>query len=86
MHKEHHVKNAKAIVALLILALAFALFYIFATNQDFFTTDSVQTKNYVVFSIIGGGLLIGLLYLTSNTTHKVTAKKSSVKSTKKKRK
>jgi uncharacterized membrane protein len=86
MKKEHHVTNAKAIIALLILAVAFVLFYKFATNQDFFNSDPALMRNYVVLSILGGGLLIGLLYLTSNTTHKAPAKKKSVKVMKKKRK
>jgi len=82
MKKEHHLKNAKAIIALLVLAIAFVIFYKFATNQDAFTNDPVALQHYVIYAIVGGGFLVGLLYLTSNTTHKESSKTKSIKSTK----
>ena len=84
MAKPQHVNNAKAVVAFLILAIAFVIFYKFWTNQNFFSDDPNALKNYVIFAIVGGGFLIGLLYLTSNSKHSVAAKSS--KSSKKKKK
>jgi hypothetical protein len=87
MKKEHHLNNAKAVIALLILAIAFVIFYKFTSNQDAFTGDPVALQHYVIFAIVGGGFLVGLLYLTSNTTHKEKAKSlKSSKATKKKKK
>jgi hypothetical protein len=82
MEKPHHVNNAKAVIAILILAIAFVIFYKFTTNQDYFAGDPTALRNYVMFAIVGGGFLIGLLYLTSNTTHKASSKPKTVKSTK----
>ena len=86
MDKPHHVNNAKAVVAILILAIAFVIFYKFTTNQSYFASDPTALRNYVMFAIVGGGFLIGLLYLTSNTTHKASPKTKTVKSSKKKKK
>ena len=86
MQKPHHVNNAKAIIALLILAIIFVIFYKFITNQNVFASDPDALRNYVMFSIVGGGFLIGLLYLTSNTTHKLPSKLKAAKSSKKKKK
>jgi hypothetical protein len=92
MQSSHHrVKNAKAIVALLILGIAFALFYKFITNQSYLMNDPEALRNYVLFAVVGGGFLIGLLYLTSKTEHqepsrsKAKSPKAS-KTTKKKKK
>ena len=86
MDKPHHVNNAKAVVAILILAIAFVIFYKFTTNQSYFASDPTALRNYVMFAIVGGGFLIGLLYLTSNTTHKASPKPKTIKSSKKKKK
>jgi len=84
--KHHHVNNAKAIVALLVLAIAFVIFYKFATNANYFYQDPVALQNYVIFAIVGCGFLLGLLYLASQTTHKAVSKSKSTKSSKKKKK
>jgi hypothetical protein len=86
MNKPHHVSNAKAIVGLLALAIVFVVFYKFVTNQDLFWGDPTALRNYVMFAIVGGGFLIGLLYLTSKTEHKSAAKAKSTKSSKTKKK
>jgi len=88
MHKEHHVNNAKALVGLLVLAVAFVLFYKFITNQNYFFDDIEALRNYVMFTIAVSGFLVGLLYLTSQTKHKETkvASKAKSKSPKKKKK
>lgn len=86
MAKPHHVNNAKAVIALLVLAIAFVIFLKFWTNQNYFLDDPNALRNYVVFAIIGGGLLVGLLYLTSNTKHTVSTKPSKPSKSKKKKK
>lgn len=86
MNKSHHTNNAKAVIAILILAITFVIFYKFVTNQNYFFDDLNALRNYVVFAIVGGGLLVGLLYLTSNTSHTAVVKKKAVKSSKTKKK
>ena len=84
-YTKHHepLSTAKAVVALLVLGIAFVLFWKFMTNQNFFFNDLEALINYVVFTIAVSGFLIGLLYLSSQTTHKATAKTKAVsKSTK----
>lgn len=86
MKSSHHrVNNAKAIIALLILGIAFAVLYKFTQYQEVFSDDPEALKSFVVAAIGIGGFLIGLLYLTSKTEHKEPAKaktKSVAKSTK----
>jgi len=86
MAKPHHVNNAKAIVGLLILAIAFVIFFKFWTNQDAFSGDPNALRNYVIFAIVGGGFLVGLLYLTGQTKHDAPAKAKTSKPSKKKKK
>jgi hypothetical protein len=86
MKKEHHVNNAKAVVAILLLAIAFVVFIKFITNENYFFEDITALRNYVMFAIVGGGFLIGLLYLSSQTTHKSSVKSKAVKITKSKKK
>lgn len=85
-HNTHHLTNAKAVIALLILAIAFVIFYKFVVNANYLYQDPNALQNYVIFAIVGGGFLIGLLYLTSQTTHKVATKTKAVKSSKPKKK
>ena len=82
MAKPHHVNNAKAIVGFLALAIAFVIFFKFMTNQNAFFEDPNALKNYVIFAIVGGGFLVGLLYLTGQTKHDSPAKTKSSKSSK----
>lgn len=89
MAKPHHVNNAKAIVGFLVLAIAAVIFYKFWTNQDYFFQDPNALRNYVIFAIVGGGFLVGLLYLTGQTKHDESAKtkvSKASKSTKSKKK
>lgn len=75
MKSSHHrVNNAKAVVALLILAIAFVLFWKFNSSSADFMNDPEALRSYVVAAIGVGGFLIGLLYLTSKTEHKEPAK------------
>lgn len=86
MNKEHHIKNVKAIIGILVLAIAAVLFYKFITNENYFFQDTTALRNYVIFAIVGGGFLIGLLYLTGQTSHKTPEKSKTVKSSKSKKK
>lgn len=80
MKSSHHrVNNAKAVVGLLVLAIAFVIFFKFVTNQGNLFEDPEALRNYVIFAIVGGGFLIGLLYLTGQTKHKEPSKSRSVK-------
>ncbi|HSW98100.1 MAG TPA: hypothetical protein VLF89_09820 [Candidatus Saccharimonadales bacterium] len=81
MEKHESLSSAKAVLALLILFIAFVVFYKFVANQDYFFGDPEMLRNYVMFAIIGGGFLVGLLYLASQTKHP-----GSSKATKKKKK
>ena len=90
MKKHESLSSAKAIVGLLILAVVAVVFYKFVTYQNYFSDDPEALRNYVTFAIIGGGFLIGLLYLTSQTTHKqskaISKSVRSSKATKRKKK
>ena len=91
MKSSHHrVNNAKAVISLLVLAIAFVIFYKFVTNQGNLFEDPEALRNYVMFAIVGCGFLIGLLYLAGQTTHKESpkakAKSVKAKSSKKKKK
>lgn len=89
---KHHepLSTAKAVVGILILGIAFVLFQKFMANQDVFFDDAEALRNYVVFTITVCGFLIGLLYLSSQTTHKAKSSKTKAsvkaKTTKKKKK
>lgn len=89
IEKKHEpLSTAKALVGLLVLAIVAVLFYKFLNNQDVFFDDIEALRNYVVFTICVAGFLIGLLYFTSQTTHKTKAPakaKSKTKSSKKKK-
>jgi hypothetical protein len=74
MKELKYFNNAKAIIALLSLGVIFVVFYKFMMNQDAFMDDPEALRNYVMFTIVGGGFLIGLLYLVSQTKHKVSVK------------
>jgi protein-S-isoprenylcysteine O-methyltransferase Ste14 len=77
MKKHEPLSSAKAVLAILILAIAFVIFYKFMANQAYFTSDPSLLRSYVVFAIIAMGLLISLLYLANQTTH--TAARKTVK-------
>lgn len=86
MKTHEHLSSAKATVGLLVFLIAVVIFWKFWTNQDYFFEDVNAMRNYIVFAIIGGGFLVGLLYLTSQTTHKVVSKSSKSSKSKRKKK
>ena len=83
MKKHESLSSAKAVIALLILAVAAVIFYKFVAYQSYFVNDPEATRNFLLLAVVGGGFLIGLLYLTSQTTHKPSkAVSKSVRSSK----
>jgi multisubunit Na+/H+ antiporter MnhB subunit len=76
-HEPH--SSAKAVIAFLVLAIAFVIFYKFYQNQNFFFEDPEAMRSYVLTAIAGGAFLIGLLYLVGNSEHKPTKKSSKRK-------
>ena len=90
--KHESVSTAQALIGLLVLAIVAVLFYKFITNQDLFMDDPEALRNYVMYTIVGAGFLIGLMYLTSNVEHtqknskKTISAKTSKSTTKKKKK
>ena len=78
LEKGNHHSNAKAVIALLVLALVFALFIKIVYSINYLYNDPELLQKYVIFAIVGGGFLIGLLYLVNQS--------SSVKAKSKKKK
>lgn len=60
----HHEKNAKAVVALLMLALAFFVYMLFKMYQETLLA-SPDFKMFVLLLVVLFGLMVGLLYLLS---------------------
>ncbi len=93
MKKGSSYDNARSIVALFIVLLAFGIFLLFYYNSDaIMESDSFYL--FMTLATLGLGLLIGLMYLSSNSSHPKTAatkhkavpaKASKTKSTKKKK-
>ena len=68
---------AKHFVSFIIVALIAVVFLTFWMNQDSIFDNGSQ-QQYAVLAIVGGGFLVGLLYLV-NKPHEVRASKSSKK-------
>lgn len=60
----HHEKNAKAVVSLMVLAIAFFVYVLFKQNQTAIL-DSSNLQMIVLLIVLLFGLLAGLLYLLS---------------------
>lgn len=60
----HHENNAKAVVALMVLALAFFVYVLFKTYQDTLLA-SANIQMFVLLVVLLFGLMAGLLYLLS---------------------
>jgi 1,4-dihydroxy-2-naphthoate octaprenyltransferase len=86
LEKPHHHKNAKAVLGLFIVLLAFGILLLFATYKDnIISANAFQP--FVILTAIALGLLAGLFFLANQETSKVTHKKaSSSKPAKKKKK
>ena len=59
---QKHEANAKAVIQLLIVILAFGLFLLFYTNKDEILASG-SFKSFITLAAIAMGFLIGLLYL-----------------------
>ncbi len=77
MKKHEPVSTAQAILGLLVLAIVATLFYKFITNKQYFMDDPEALRNYVMYTVVGAGFLIGLMYLGSNVTHTPKKAKSA---------
>ena len=85
--KPHHHSNAKAVLGLLIVLLAFGILILFITYKDNIV-EANALQPFIVLAAIGLGLLAGLLFLANQgTIHKTVKAKSSPspKSSKKKK-
>ena len=85
MNKTNHYDTAKAVVALLAVALMAGVFFIFNSNKESILEGN-QFSMFMTLAIVGSGFLIGLLFLSSKPEHKhkKITHKSSSKSHKKK--
>lgn len=79
MKNHEHVNNAKAVLALFVLLIAFVVFYRFLQLQEILFEDPEMLRNYVMFAIIGGGFLVGLMYLAGQTKHSPSSKPTKKK-------
>ncbi len=75
LEKGNHNSNAKAVIAFLILALVFVLFVKIVFSINYLYNDPAMLQKYVIFAIIGGGFLVGLLYLVNQSSSKGKSKK-----------
>ena len=84
--KDHeHLHAAKSFIAFMVVAIAAAMFFVFYNNQE----NILEGGNFQLFmtlAVVGAGLLIGLFYLVSNTSHTPVKSHKSTKSTSKSKK
>jgi len=70
--KGHHESNAKAILSLLIVLVAFGIFLLFVNYKDnLIASGSLQP--FITMAIIAGGFLVGLLFLVNKPQQKHAA-------------
>lgn len=65
LKKGTHHQNAQGLIGLMVVGIAFILFYKFVVNQDAFMEDSDSMRNYLLLAVAGMGMLLGLFYLAS---------------------
>lgn len=66
---QRNESNAKLVIALFIVLVAFGVFLLFYVNRDSFV-GSENLGSLMTFIVIGMGLLIGLLYLVNAKSSK----------------
>ncbi|MFH1832599.1 MAG: hypothetical protein ABH816_00330 [Candidatus Levyibacteriota bacterium] len=72
--KSDHESTLKAVIAFLILLVAFSIFILFKAYQDnIMSTNSL--KSFVFVVAVGMAFLLGLLYLVNNQKISKTKKK-----------
>ena len=87
-HNHDHHHTAKTFLAFLVLVVAFAILIIFVANAEYILRDD-KFHMFMTLAVIGCGLLVGLLYLVNNSSHKPSksvSRSTSKKSKSKKRK
>jgi hypothetical protein len=70
LHHPHplHENNLKAIIYLLLVLLAFGIFILFYNNSELI----LQSHSFTLFMVlvtVGMTLMVGLVYLVSNSKH-----------------
>ncbi|MBU4016653.1 hypothetical protein KKF69_04205 [Patescibacteria group bacterium] len=86
MNKSSHLDTAKAITSFFIVLIGFGVFMLFYTNSESLIEGN-SFSSFITLTVIVFSLLIGLLYLVSNSKHpRVHTQRASVKKNKKSRK
>lgn len=83
-----HMDIAKAVIALMIVLVAFGIFLIFNSYKDTILSSTSNFQSFMILAVIGAGLLAGLLFLVSKSehpTHHVARAHTKSKSRSKKR-
>ena len=75
LKKSDPQSSAKAIIAFLILLIAFVILYIFQNNRDNLT-NAGSLQPFIFLAFLGSGLLLTLLFLVNNSGVGKAAKKS----------
>lgn len=75
-YTSHHHKNARAVLGLFIVLLAFGILILFVTYKDNIIASNAF-QPFIVLTALALGLLAGLLFLSSQEP----TEKSSVKTT-----
>jgi uncharacterized membrane protein len=58
-----HEPNLKAIIAILVLAVAFGVYLIFQNNQETLMSDPKSMQIFLILAVVLGALLMALLFL-----------------------
>lgn len=86
MKNSSHFDNAKAVISLLIVLIGLGVLMLFVNNRENIM-EGERFYTFVTYSVIGFSLLIGLLYLVSNSkSPSVRVNKTAAKKHKKGRK
>jgi len=73
IEKPHHHKNAKAVLGLIIVLLAFGILGLFMTYKDNIVASNAL-QPFIVLAAVGLGLLAGLFFLANQGTIHKTVK------------
>lgn len=74
-HGSHH-DNAKSVVALLIVLLAFGILVLYYNNSDAIL-EANKFYLFMTLATVGMGLMLGLLFLVNNSKHKESKAKGT---------
>lgn len=76
MNMHEPLSTLKALMAFVVLLVAFALFAMYMMNGPLMA-EAGQLTSFKALAIIEGGLLLTLLYLVNKTEHSVKSKSKS---------